>query len=30
MKKDIERLVHIPIKQQSWNGLCGAKDSVIF
>ncbi len=28
MKKEIEQVTHLPIKQQSWTGLMGAKDSV--
>jgi hypothetical protein len=28
MKKQIENLAQIPIQQQSWQGLSGAKDSV--
>jgi hypothetical protein len=30
MKKEIERVAHLPIRQQSWSGLMGAKDSVIY
>jgi hypothetical protein len=30
MKKEIERTTRLPIKQQSWVGLHGAKDSVKF
>jgi hypothetical protein len=30
MKKQIETIAQIPIQQQSWQGLSGAKDSVIF
>ncbi|CAF3753966.1 unnamed protein product [Adineta steineri] len=26
MKKEIEHVAHIPVRQQSWNGLCGARD----
>jgi hypothetical protein len=28
VKKEIEHATHIPIRQQSWSGLMGAKDSV--
>ncbi len=28
MKKRIENRTHIPIHEQSWQGLSGAKDSV--
>jgi hypothetical protein len=30
IKKQIEDIAHIPIKQQHWQGLSDAKDSVIF
>jgi hypothetical protein len=30
MKKRIEHRTHIPIHEQSWQGLSGAKDSVSF
>ncbi len=30
MKKEIEHATHIPIRQQNWVGLMGAKDSVRF
>jgi hypothetical protein len=30
IKKQIEDITHIPIKEQNWQGLLGANDSVIF
>jgi len=30
IKKQIEDITHIPIKEQNWQGLSGANDSVIF
>jgi hypothetical protein len=30
MKKQIEQVAQLPIKQQNWSGLMGAKDSVRF
>ena len=30
MKKEIENVTHLPIRQQYWTDLSGAKDSVIF